>query len=103
MVQSGGERCRPRANGWPCPVRLSAQTLGGGRDQVHIGFAERHAFLFVAAAILAGGIACAAPIQPYGPDRYIVTYSSEFGAARAQAAAVRDANKYCVEKFPALS
>jgi len=28
MVQSGGERCRPRATGWPCSVRLSAQTLG---------------------------------------------------------------------------
>jgi hypothetical protein len=67
---------------------------------MHIQFAERHAFLLVAAAILAAGIACAAPIQPYGPGLYIVTYSSEFGAARAQSAAIRDANKYCVEKFP---
>jgi len=67
---------------------------------VHIPLAGHHAFLLVAAAILIAGIGCAAPIQPYGPGLYVVSYSSEFGAARAEAAAVRDANKYCVEKFP---
>jgi len=27
MMQAGGERFRPRANGWPCSVRLNTQTL----------------------------------------------------------------------------
>lgn len=29
MIQSGGERFGPRANSYPCSVRLSADTLGG--------------------------------------------------------------------------
>ena len=34
MVQSGGGRSRPGANGWRCPVQLSAQTLGSMDEEL---------------------------------------------------------------------
>jgi hypothetical protein len=70
---------------------------------MHIRFTKYRALVLVVAGVLGAAMACATPIQPYGPGRYIVTYSSEISAARAQSAGVRDANKYCAEKFPGLS
>jgi hypothetical protein len=54
----------------------------------------------VALAVLAcaGTRGSGAHIQPFGPDRYIVTYSSMFGEGKAKHAAVRDANGFCADR-----
>ncbi len=37
-------------------------------------------------------------VQNYGPDTYIVTYSSIYGSGKARTAAIRDANAFCSAK-----
>jgi len=54
-----------------------------------------------AAFLFLGLLGCASTqepetqVQPYGSDRFIVTYSSIYGEGAARSAAVRDANEYC--------
>jgi len=44
-------------------------------------------------------LACAgSKVQPYGPDRFLVSYGSVFGEEKARRTAVRDANKHCADK-----
>jgi len=57
--------------------------------------------LILIAALIATICGCAEElppplqVQPYGPGRYLASYSSIFGPGKAAAAAVRDANEYC--------
>ena len=54
-----------------------------------------------AACLFLGLLGCASTqgpetqVQPYGPDRFIVTYDSIYGVGKARNATVRDANEYC--------
>jgi hypothetical protein len=53
---------------------------------------------YVALAAVAFACAHRAPrtnVQPYGPGRYTVSYSSIWGLGKARTAAVSDANKFC--------
>lgn len=58
----------------------------------------RASFTLALASVLGCAGTRGLQVQPYGADRYIASYSSLLGHAKARTAAVRDANAFCAQR-----